>query len=155
MAGETIITVIGNLTADPELRFTPSGQAVCNFTVASTPRAYDRDTQDWKDGETLFLRCNIWRESAEHAAESLAKGMRVIISGRLKSRTFESKEGERRTVMEIDVEDVGPSLRHATATVTRHRKDPTATYAGNTAGNTGSANGDWGTWGSQSSEPVF
>jgi single-strand DNA-binding protein len=123
MAGETTITVIGNLTSDPELRFTTSGQAVCNFTVASTPRTFDRDTQEWKDGETLFLRANVWREAAEHAQESLAKGMRVIVAGKLKSRTFDTKEGDRRTVFEIDVEELGPSLRSATAVVTRQRKD--------------------------------
>ncbi|QKT08708.1 single-stranded DNA-binding protein [Gordonia sp. X0973] len=119
MAGETVITVIGNLTADPELRFTPSGAAVANFTVASTPRTFDRQTNEWKDGEALFLRCNIWREAAENVTESLQKGMRVIVSGRLKQRSFETREGEKRTVYELDVDEIGPSLRYATAKVTR------------------------------------
>ncbi|MFT3901314.1 MAG: single-stranded DNA-binding protein [Gordonia sp. (in: high G+C Gram-positive bacteria)] len=119
MAGETVITVIGNLTADPELRFTPSGAAVANFTVASTPRTFDRQTNEWKDGEALFLRCNIWREAAENVTESLTKGTRVIVSGRLKQRSFETREGEKRTVYELDVDEIGPSLRYATAKVTR------------------------------------
>jgi single stranded DNA-binding protein len=119
MAGEATITVIGNLTADPELRFTPSGSAVANFTVASTPRTYDRQTNEWKDGETLFLRASLWREPAENIAESLTKGMRVIAQGRLKSRTYETKEGEKRTVVELEVEEIGPSLRYATARVSR------------------------------------
>ncbi len=119
MAGETVITVIGNLTADPELRFTPSGAAVANFTVASTPRTFDRQTNEWKDGEALFLRCNIWREAAENVTESLTKGARVIVSGRLKQRSFETREGEKRTVYELDVDEIGPSLRYATAKVTR------------------------------------
>ena len=115
MAGDTTITVVGNLTADPELRFTPSGAAVANFTVASTPRIYDRQSGDWKDGEALFLRCNIWREAAENVAESLTRGSRVILTGRLKQRSFETKEGEKRTVMEVEVDEIGPSLRYATA----------------------------------------
>ncbi len=119
MAGETVITVVGNLTADPELRFTPSGAAVANFTVASTPRTFDRQSGEWKDGEALFLRCNVWRQPAENVAESLQKGMRVVVQGRLKSRQFETREGEKRTVFEIDVEEVGPSLKYATAKVTR------------------------------------
>lgn len=119
MAGETILTVIGNLTADPELRFTPSGAAVANFTVASTPRAFDRQSNEWKDGEALFLRCSLWKEAAENVAESLTKGTRVIVSGRLKQRSFETREGEKRTVYELDVDEVGPSLRYATAKVTR------------------------------------
>ncbi len=113
MAGETTITVIGNLTTDPELRFTPSGSAVANFTVASTPRTFDRQSNEWKDGETLFLRASVWREAAENVAESLTKGMRVIVSGRLKSRSYETKEGEKRTVVELEVEEIGPSLRYA------------------------------------------
>jgi single-strand DNA-binding protein len=117
MAGETPITVVGNLTADPELRFTPSGAAVANFTVASTPRTFDRQTNDWKDQETLFLNCSVWRQAAENAAESLTRGMRVIVSGRLKARSYETREGEKRTVFEIDVEEVGPSLKMATAKV--------------------------------------
>jgi single-strand DNA-binding protein len=119
MAGETPITVVGNLTADPELRFTPSGAAVANFTVASTPRTFDRQTNDWKDGESLFLNCSVWRQAAENAAESLTRGMRVIVSGRLKARSYETREGEKRTVFEIDVDEVGPSMKYATAKVTK------------------------------------
>ncbi|WP_454194259.1 single-stranded DNA-binding protein [Nocardia sp. Marseille-Q1738] len=119
MAGDTVITVIGNLTADPELRFTPAGQAVANFTVASTPRVFDRNSNEWKDGEALFLRCNIWREAAENVAESLTRGSRVIVSGRLKQRSYETREGEKRTVVELEVDEVGPSLRYATAKVNK------------------------------------
>ena len=119
MAGETIITLVGNLTADPELRFTPSGAPVANFTVASTPRTFDRATSEWKDGDAMFINCSVWRQAAENAAETLTKGMRVIVQGRLKSRSYETREGERRTVFEIDVDEVGPSLRYATAKVNR------------------------------------
>lgn len=119
MAGDTIITVVGNLTADPELRFTASGAAVANFTVASTPRIYDRQSGEWKDGEALFLRCNIWREAAENVAESLTRGARVIVTGRLKQRSFETREGEKRTVVEVEVDEIGPSLRYATAKVNK------------------------------------
>jgi single-strand DNA-binding protein len=119
VAGDTTITVVGNLTADPELRFTPSGAAVANFTVASTPRIYDRQSGEWKDGEALFLRCNIWREAAENVAESLTRGSRVIVTGRLKQRSFETREGEKRTVVEVEVDEIGPSLRYATAKVTK------------------------------------
>jgi single-strand DNA-binding protein len=119
VAGDTTITVVGNLTADPELRFTPSGAAVANFTVASTPRIYDRQAGEWKDGEALFLRCNIWREAAENVAESLTRGSRVIVTGRLKQRSFETREGEKRTVMEVEVDEIGPSLRYATAKVNK------------------------------------
>jgi len=119
MAGETVITVIGNLTDDPELRFTPSGAAVANFTVASTPRSFDKNSNEWKDGDALFLRCSIWRQSAENVAESLTKGMRVIVSGRLRQRSYQTKEGENRTVVELDVEEIGPSLKYATAKVTK------------------------------------
>jgi single-strand DNA-binding protein len=119
VAGDTVITVIGNLTADPELRFTPSGAAVANFTVASTPRMFDRQTNEWKDGEALFLRCNIWREAAENVAESLTRGSRVIVSGRLKQRSFETREGEKRTVVELEVDEIGPSLKYATAKVNK------------------------------------
>lgn len=119
MAGDTVITVIGNLTADPELRFTPSGNAVANFTVASTPRTYDKNKNEWVDGDALFLRCNIWREAAENVAESLVKGMRVIVVGRLKQRSYETKDGEKRTVIELEVDEIGPSLKFATAKVTR------------------------------------
>ena len=122
MAGETIITVVGNLTNDPELRFTPSGSAVANFTIASTPRTFDRQSNEWKDGETLFLRASVWREAAENVAETLTKGMRVIVSGRLKRRSYETKEGEKRTVMELEVDEIGPSLRYASAKVTRTQR---------------------------------
>jgi single-strand DNA-binding protein len=119
MAGETVITVIGNLTGDPELRFTPSGAAVANFTVASTPRTFDRQSNEFKDGDTLFMRCSIWREAAENVAESLTKGTRVIVTGRLVQRSYETREGEKRTVVELDVDEVGPSLKYATAKVSR------------------------------------
>jgi single-strand DNA-binding protein len=122
MAGETVITIIGNLTNDPELRFTPSGAAVANFTVASTPRTFDRQSNEWKDGETLFMRCSVWREAAENAAESLQRGTRVLVSGRLRSRSYETKEGEKRTVVEMEVDEVGPSLRYATAKVNRTQR---------------------------------
>src|SRR5213082_1722513 len=119
MAGETIVHIVGNLTADPELRFTPSGAAVANFTVASTPRTFDRQSQERKDGEALFLRCNVWRQAAENVAESLTRGSRVIVQGRLKQRSFETKEGEKRTVVELEVDEIGPSLRYATAKVNK------------------------------------
>ena len=119
MAGETVITIIGNLTNDPELRFTPSGAAVANFTVASTPRTFERQSNEWKDGETLFMRCSVWRDAAENVAESLVRGTRVIVSGRLRSRSYETKEGEKRTVVELEVDEVGPSLRYATTKVNK------------------------------------
>ncbi|MEN9620912.1 MAG: hypothetical protein RL499_1105 [Actinomycetota bacterium] len=119
MAGETIITVVGNLTADPELRYTQSGLAVANFTIASTPRSFDRASNEWKDGDALFLRASVWREFAEHVASSLTKGSRVIAQGRLKQRSYETKEGEKRTTIELEVDEIGPSLRYATAQVTR------------------------------------
>ena len=119
MAGETVITIVGNLTGDPELRFTPSGAAVANFTVASTPRTFDRQSNEWKDGETLFMRCSVWRDAAENVAESLQRGTRVIVTGRLKSRSYETKEGEKRTVIEMDVDEVGPSMKYATAKVNK------------------------------------
>ena len=119
MAGETPITLVGNLTADPELRFTPSGAAVANFTVASTPRTFDRQSNEWRDGDAMFLNCAVWRQAAENVAESLQKGMRVIVQGRLKSRSYETREGEKRTVFEVDVDEIGPALRYATAKVTR------------------------------------
>ena len=119
MAGDTVLTIIGNLTSDPELRWTPSGAAVANFTIASTPRTLDRQTQEWKDGEALFLRCNVWRQAAENVAESLTRGSRVMAQGRLKQRSFETKEGEKRTVIEMEVDEIGPSLRYATATVAK------------------------------------
>ncbi len=119
MAGETVITVVGNLTGDPELRFTPSGAAVANFTIASTPRTFDKQTNEWKDGEALFLRCSIWRQAAENVAESLQRGMRVVAQGRLTARSYETREGEKRTVMELEVDEIGPSLKFATAQVAR------------------------------------
>ena len=119
MAGETVITVVGNLVDDPELRFTPSGAAVANFRIASTPRIMDRQTNEWKDGDALFLSCSVWRQAAENVAESLQKGMRVVVQGRLKQRQYETREGEKRTVVELDVDEVGPSLKYATAKVTR------------------------------------
>ena len=140
MAGETVITVIGNLTDDPELRFTPSGAAVANFTVASTPRTFDKNTNEWKDGDALFLRCSIWRQSAENVAESLTRGMRVIVSGRLRQRSYETKEGEKRTVVELEVEEIGPSLKYATAKVTK----------ANRPGGGGGAPGGGGGWGGNS-----
>jgi single-strand DNA-binding protein len=122
MAGETTITVVGNLTSDPELRFTPSGSAVANFTIASTPRTFDRQSNEWKDGETLFLRASVWREAAENVAETLTKGTRVVAQGRLKSRSYDTKEGEKRTVMELEVDEIGPSLRYASAKVSRTQR---------------------------------
>lgn len=122
MAGDTVITVVGNLTGDPELRFTPSGAAVANFTIASTPRTFDRQSNEWKDGDTLFMRCSIWREAAENVAESLTKGMRVIAQGRLVQRSYETREGEKRTVVELQVDEVGPSMRYASAKVTRAQR---------------------------------
>jgi single-strand DNA-binding protein len=119
MAGETVITVVGNLTSDPELRYTQSGLAVANFTIASTPRNFDRASNDWKDGEALFLRASVWREFAEHVAGSLTKGSRIVATGRLKQRSYETKEGEKRTSIELEVDEIGPSLRYATAQVTR------------------------------------
>ncbi|MBB5633094.1 single-strand DNA-binding protein [Cryobacterium mesophilum] len=136
MAGETVITVVGNLTADPELRYTQNGLAVANFTIASTPRNFDRATNDWKDGEALFLRASVWREFAEHVAGSLSKGSRVIATGRLKQRSYETKEGEKRTSFEIEVDEIGPSLRYATAQVTR------ATSSGPRGGQGGGQGGD-------------
>lgn len=140
MAGETPITVIGNLTADPELRFTPSGAAVANFTVASTPRTFDRQTNEWKDAETLFMRCSVWREAAENVAESLTRGTRVVVTGRLVSRSWEDKEtGQKRSVMEMQVDEVGPSLRYATAKVTKTQR----------GGGGGQGGGSWGGGGGQ------
>ena len=120
MAGDTVITIIGNLTADPELRWTQSGAAVADFTVASTPRTYDRNAGEWRDGDTLFMRCSVWRDTAENVAESLRKGMRVIVQGRLTQRSYDTQQGERRTVVNLQVDEVGPSLRRARAQVTRH-----------------------------------
>jgi single-strand DNA-binding protein len=149
MAGDTVITVIGNLTADPELRFTPSGAAVANFTVASTPRTFDRQSGEWKDGEALFMRCNIWRQAAENVAESLTRGARVVVQGRLKQRSFETKEGEKRTVVELEVEEIGPSLRYATAKVNKVSRGTgggSGGYGGGSGGSSGGAPADdpWG-----------
>lgn len=138
MAGETTITVIGNLTADPELRYTPAGAAVANFTVASTPRVFDKQTGEWRDGDGLFLRCSIWRDPAEHVAESLTRGNRVIVTGRLKQRSFETKEGEQRTVFELDVDEIGPSLKWATAAVKK------ATRTGASTPTAGAVADPWG-----------
>ena len=137
MAGDTIITVIGNLTGDPELRWTPSGAAVANFTIASTPRTLDRQTQEWKDGEALFLRCSVWREAAENVAESLTRGSRVVAQGRLKQRSFETKEGEKRSVVELEVDEIGPSLRYATATIAKASRSSGRPAGGSAAGNGG------------------
>ncbi|WP_165066362.1 single-stranded DNA-binding protein [Marisediminicola senii] len=123
MAGETVITVVGNLTGDPELRYTQNGLAVANFTIASTPRSFDRAANDWKDGEALFLRASVWREFAEHVAGSLTKGTRVVATGRLKQRSYETKEGEKRTSIELEVDEIGPSLRYATAQITRAARE--------------------------------
>ena len=145
MAGETTITVIGNLTNDPELRFTPSGSAVANFTIASTPRTFDRQSNEWKDGETLFLRASVWKEAAENVAESLTKGMRVIVTGRLKSRSYETKENEKRTVIELEVDEIGPSLRYANAKVNRtQRSGNGGTGGGGFGGNSQASGGEWG-----------
>src|SRR6202000_339661 len=154
VAGDTVITVVGNLTADPELRFTPSGAAVASFTIASTPRQFDRQSNEWKDGEALFLRCSIWRQAAENVAESLTRGARVVVTGRLKQRSFETREGEKRTVIELDVDEVGPSLRYATAKVNR-------TARGSEGGGGGGAPADdpWGSappaGGGYTDEPPF
>ncbi|MET9957173.1 single-stranded DNA-binding protein [Streptomyces sp. NPDC006339] len=142
MAGETVITVVGNLVEDPELRFTPSGAAVAKFRVASTPRTFDRQTNEWKDGESLFLTCSVWRQAAENVAESLQKGMRVVVQGRLKQRSYDDREGVKRTVFELDVEEVGPSLKNATAKVTRTTgRGGQGGYGG---GQQGGGGGGWG-----------
>ena len=164
-AGDTTITLIGNLVDDPELRFTPSGAAVAKFRVASTPRYLDKATNEWKDGESLFLQCNIWRQAAENVAESLTKGMRVILTGRLKQRSYETKEGEKRTVFEVEVDEVGPSLRNATAKVTRTQRAaggaggfsaPAADFNDDpwAAASTSPAGGGWGSP-STTDEPPF
>ena len=166
MAGDTVITVIGNLTADPELRWTQSGAAVADFTVASTPRTYDRNAGEWRDGDTLFMRCSVWRETAENVAESLRKGMRVIVQGRLTQRSYDTQQGERRTVVELQVDEVGPSLRRARAQVTRVQAPAASASAASASGSGGA--GEWAPsamldapqhdpWGSQAgtSEPPF
>ena len=134
MAGETLITVVGNAVADPELRFTPNGAAVASFTVASTPRMFDRQANQWVDGEALFLRCSVWKEAAENVAESLTKGMRVIVQGRLKARSYDDKDGNRRTSWELDVDEVGPALKFATAKVTRAQRNGGGGFGGAPAG---------------------
>jgi single-strand DNA-binding protein len=144
MAGETVITVVGNLTDDPDLRFTPSGAAVANFTVASTPRFFDKQTNEWKDGDALFLRCSIWRQAAENVAESLHRGTRVIVSGRLRQRSYETREGEKRTVFELDVDEVGPSLKYATAKTTKTTRSGASGDSGGGAGG-GAGNDPWAT----------
>jgi single-strand DNA-binding protein len=145
MAGDTVLTVIGNLTADPELRFTPSGAAVANFTVASTARTYDRNAEQWRDGEALFLRCSLWRQPAEHVADSLTRGSRVIVQGRLRQRSYETREGEKRTVVELEVDDIGPSLRYATATITKQARTHDSGSGGDTgvAGSAATSAGDY------------
>jgi len=143
MAGETVITVVGNLTDDPELRFTPSGAAVAKFRIASTPRTLDRQSGEWKDGEPLFLACNIWRDAAEHVAESLQRGARVIVQGRLRQRSYETREGEKRTVYELEVDEIGPSLRYATAKVQKMSR------SGGGGGGFGASNGGGGGGGSR------
>jgi single-strand DNA-binding protein len=160
VAGETVITVVGNLTADPELRFTPSGAAVASFTVASTPRTFDRQTNEWKDGEALFLRCSIWRQAAENVAESLQRGTRVVVSGRLKQRSFETREGEKRTVIEMDVDEIGPSLRYATAKVNKTQRGSSGGYgsggSGSSEGGGSTASDDpWSSAGPTTDEPPF
>ena len=141
MAGETTITVVGNLTDDPELRFTPSGAAVAKFRIASTPRTLDRESGQWKDGEPLFLACNIWRDAAEHVAESLQRGSRVIVQGRLRQRSYETREGEKRTVYELEVDEIGPSLRYATAKVQRMSRSGGGSGGGGGGGGFGASGG--------------
>ena len=153
MAGETVITVVGNLVDDPELRFTPSGAAVANFRLASTPRTYDRQSGEWKDGETLWLGCSVWRQAAENVAESLTKGTRVLVQGRLKSRQYETREGEKRTVFEIDVDEIGPSLRNATAKVNKTTRSGSGNGS-SSFGGSGGGNDPWATSAPSSSAPA-
>ena len=147
-AGDIVITIAGNLVSDPELRYTPTGQAVATFRVASTPRFMDRQTNEWKDGESLFLSCNVWRQAAENVAESLQRGMRVIVQGRLKQRSYETKEGEKRTVYEVEVDEVGPSLRNASAKVTKTQRSSGGGFGGGGAGGA-SGGGNQGGYGGQ------
>ena len=142
MAGETVVTVVGNLTSDPELRYTQNGLAVANFTIAATPRNFDRASNDWKDGEALFMRASVWREFAEHVAGSLTKGSRVVATGRLKQRSYETKEGEKRTSIELEVDEIGPSLRYATAQVTRAASSREVTGGAPRGGQSGPASSD-------------
>ena len=154
MSGDTAITLVGNLTADPELRFTQAGIAVAGFTVASTPRIFDRASGEWKDGDALFLRCTLWRQPAENVAETLTKGARVIVTGRLKQRSYDTREGEKRTVVEVDVDEIGPSLRYATARVTRAGK--TATTPATTRGGDEHGGDPWtGATGGGDDQPPF
>jgi single-strand DNA-binding protein len=157
MAGETTLTVVGNLTSDPEIRFTQSGAAVCSFTVASTPRTFDRQSGEWKDGDALFLRCNVWRQMAENVGDSLTRGARVLVSGRLRQRQFETKEGEKRTVVELEVDEIGPSLRYATAKI--NKVDRSGGNQQRPAQRQQPADDPWGSAppysGSQSDEPPF
>jgi single-strand DNA-binding protein len=143
-AGDTTITIIGNLTRDPELRYTPTGQAVASFAVASTPRFLDKNTNEWKDGDSLFLNCSVWRQAAENVAESLQRGMRVIVSGRLRQRSYETKEGEKRTVVEVEVDEVGPSLRYASAKVTKSNRSGGGFGGGGSGGSGGYGGGSGG-----------
>jgi single-strand DNA-binding protein len=152
-AGDTTITVVGNLTDDPELRFTPSGQAVAKFRVASTPRFMDRTTNEWKDGEPLFLACTVWRQAAENVAESLTRGSRVIVSGRLKQRSYETREGEKRTVIELEVDEIGPSLRYATAKVQKMSRSSGGGGGFGSGGGAGGNNGGGGGAGGYSDDP--
>lgn len=152
MTGETIITVVGNLTSDPELRYTQNGLAVANFTIASTPRSFDRASNDWKDGDALFLRASVWREFAEHVAGSLTKGSRVVATGRLKQRSYETKEGEKRTSIELEVDEIGPSLRYATAQVTRTSSSRDPRSAQDFASEAPQEAGPAGVWDSQGSQ---
>ena len=145
MAGDTVITLVGNLVDDPELRFTQSGAAVAKFRLASTPRTFDKQTNEWKDGESLFLTCNVWRQAAENVAESLQRGMRVIVQGRLKSRSYETRDGEKRTVFEIDVDEVGPSLRNATAKVSKTMRSGPGADQGGFGGQAAQQNDPWTT----------
>jgi single-strand DNA-binding protein len=156
-AGDTVITIVGNLVDDPELRFTPSGAAVAKFRIASTPRYLDKTTNEWKDGDSLFLSCNVWRQAAENVAESLQRGMRVIVQGRLKQRSYETKEGEKRTVFEVEVDEVGPSLRNATAKVakTGRGNGPSQASTASTEDPWASASGSWGAPAGAMDEPPF
>ena len=153
MAGETTITVVGNLTDDPELRFTPSGAAVAKFRVASTPRTLDRATGEWKDGEPLFLSCNVWRQAAENVAESLQRGARVIVSGRLRQRSYETREGEKRTVIELEVDEIGPSLRYATAKVQKMSRSSGGGFGSSSGGNSGGGSGAEDPWATATPAP--
>jgi single-strand DNA-binding protein len=153
MAGETVVTLVGNLVDDPEIRWTPAGAAVAKFRIASTPRTFDRTTNAWVDGEALFLTCNVWRQPAENVAESLQRGMRVIVQGRLRQRSYETKEGEKRTVFEVEVDEVGPSLRSATAKVTRANRSGGPGGSGGQAGRSGQQGGGWGGQSSTADDP--